>query len=651
MLNEVQDTSWCCVCPPETKGHCRAGTTVEEILLLKEKQNLVPSTRNLTQIEAAERARLLEVADYDISLDLTGDVTFRSRTIVRFTCKQPGAATFIELAAAELHAAELNGKQLDTATWSAESGLTLPNLQLDNTLMVDADFAYSTSGQGLHRSTDPVDGNVYLYSQFEIADAQRVFACFDQPDLKSVYTWHVRCPSDWKVISNARVARVDANDSTPNKVVHLERSVRMSTYITAICAGPFHEVRQLHNEVDLGLYVRQSMKQFLDADELFAITTQGLDFFQREFGYAYPLPKYEHVYVPEFNAAAMENFGCVVLGEERGIFRSAVTDFEHEQRAADMLHEMAHMWFGNLVTMRWWDDLWLKESFAEWAAYWCAVSATRFTEAWTGFLSIRKTWAYRQDQLSSTHPIYAAMPDIASVEVNFDGITYAKGAAVLKQLVAYLGEETFVAGLRRYFAAHAWSNATFDDLLQALDGDNRHRLRDFAREWLQTAEVNTLRPQMDVASDGSYGSVVIQQEAPAQHPTLRSHRLAIGLYDVEDDQLKRRERVDVVVSGPRTEVAELKGIRAPDVLLLNDDDLTYAKIRLDARSMRTLREHLSELESSLARALCWGASWDMLRDAELAAREFVAVVCSALPNETDVNLVTSVLRQVETAID
>jgi aminopeptidase N len=608
--------------------------------------DLVADTRNLTQVEAERRSRILDVTSYDITVDLTGEQSFRSTTVVTFTCREPGADTFIEVAATALRAATLNGSPLAIDEWTAKSGLNLPNLEAENALVVDADFAYSTSGQGLHRSVDPADDQVYLYSQFEIADAQRVFACFDQPDLKSTFTWHVRVPQGWKVISNAPPAQVDEQG-----VVHMQPSVRMSTYITAVCAGPFDEIREQHNRVDLGIFVRQSVRQYLDADELFRITRQGLDFFQNQFGQEYPLPKYDHVCVPEFNAAAMENFGCVVLEEERCIFRSSVTDFEREQRATDMLHEMAHMWFGNLVTMRWWDDLWLKESFAEWAAYWCAVSATRFKDAWTGFLAIRKNWGYRQDQLSSTHPVYCAMPDIEAVEVNFDGITYAKGASVLKQLVAYLGQDVFVGGLRRYFATHAWQNATFDNLLHALDPLNEHRLTHFAAEWLQTSQVNTLRPAIAVGADGTYTSVAVDQEAPAAYPTLRTHRIGIGLYDLVDQRLRRRQAVAVTVSGPRTNVSELSGVRAADLLLLNDDDLTYAKIRLDPGSLQVVLEHLSSMESSLARALCWSAAWDMVRDAELRARDFVQLVCSALPAETDINLVTSVLRQVQTAID
>ncbi|HEY8532543.1 MAG TPA: aminopeptidase N [Micromonospora sp.] len=610
--------------------------------------------RNLTQVEAAERARLLDVTAYDITLDLSkagiaGNRTFRCVTEVHFRCAEPGASTFIEVAAERIHSATLNGEPVDISTWSPERGLTLTGLASENRLVVDADFLYSSSGQGLHRSVDPVDGETYLYSQFETADAQRVFACFDQPDLKSVFTWHATVPAHWRVISNMPIEREERVDDE-TKVVHFARSPRMSTYITALCAGPYHEVRYTHDGIDMGYFCRASMAQYLDADDLHRITTQGFDFFHERFGVRYPLPKYDQIWVPDFNAGAMENFGCVTHAEAHFIFRSQVTDFEYEQRANTILHELAHMWFGNLVTMRWWNDLWLNESFAEWASHWCNTNATRFTDAWTTFLSVRKNWGYRQDQLSTTHPVYCEMPDVAAVEVNFDGITYAKGASVLKQLVAYVGEEPFLAGLRQYFAKYAWGNATFDDLLSELEAASGRELRKFAAQWLETAQVNTLRPDISLTADGRYERVAVRQEAPASHPTLRTHRIAVGLYDLEDGKLRRRERIELDVSGEVTEIPQLAGVRAPDVLLLNDDDLTYAKLRLDERSMATVVQHISAFESSLPRALCWAAAWDMVRDAELAARDYIALVVAGLPNERDINLVTATLRQANTTL-
>jgi aminopeptidase N len=610
--------------------------------------------RNLRQTEAIERGRLLAVATYDISLDLTGAVaegarTFPSVTEVRFTCSEPGASTFIEVAAERVRSATLNGTPVDCSGWSVAAGLTLPALAAENVLVVEADFNYSTSGQGLHRSTDPVDGEVYLYSQFETADAQRVFACFDQPDLKAEFIWSVTVPEHWSAISNMPVESQSAAGPGA-RAVRFARAPRMSTYITAICAGPYHEVRDSHDGIGLGVFCRRSMSRYLDADDILLVTKQGFDFFHEKFGIRYPLPKYDQVFSPEFNAGAMENFGCIVHAEQHYLFRSTVTDFEYEQRANTILHEMAHMWFGDLVTMRWWDDLWLNESFAEWASHWCNTAATRFTDAWTTFLSVRKAWGYRQDQLSSTHPVYCEMPDLEAVEVNFDGITYAKGASVIKQLVAYVGEEAFLTGLRAYFTANAWGNATFDDLLSALEAASGRELRKFAAQWLETAQVNTLRPVVSLADDGRYQSVVIGQEAPASHPTLRTHRIAVGLYDLDGDRLVLGRRLELDVDGAFTPMPQLTGLPAADVLLLNDADLTYAKLRLDERSMATVVDHLGCLDNSLARGLCWAAAWDMVRDGELATRDYVRLVVSAIRGESDINLVTATMRQAASAL-
>jgi aminopeptidase N len=616
----------------------------------------VAGVRNLTQAEAIERTRLLTVVSYDITLDLTdgsgnpGDTTFRSITEVTFACSEPGASTFIEVAARSIRSATLNGTPVDLSGWTDTTGLPLTGLAADNVLVVDADYDYSTSGQGLHRAVDPVDKEVYLYSQFETQDAQKVYACFDQPDLKATYAWHVTVPRHWKVISNAPVSSVQHGEFSV-QTIHFAPSVKMSTYVTALCAGPYHEVRDSHDGIDLGIFCRASMAQYLDPDEIFVITKQGFDFFHNQFGVRYPLPKYDQLIVPEFNAGAMENFGCITNAEQYFIFRSAVTDFEYEQRANTILHEMAHMWFGDLVTMRWWDDLWLNESFAEWASHWSAVQATRFTDAWTTFLSVRKNWGYRQDQLSSTHPVYGDTPDVAAVEVNFDGITYAKGASVIKQLVAYVGIEAFVQGLRRYFEKHAWGNATFTDLLTELEAASGRELTVFADQWLKTSQVNTLTPLVQIGDDGTYTSVQVRQTAPAEHPTLRTHRIGVGLYDLADGgKLLLRDRIEIDVAGPLTDIPALAGVRAADVLLLNEGDHSYLKLRLDERSMATVVDHIGGFESSLTRALCWMAAWDMVRDGELAARDYLHLVTSGLPAETDVNLITATLNGLRVAV-
>jgi aminopeptidase N len=597
----------------------------------------MPGT-NLTREEAATRAALLDVTSYAIDLDLTtGDKTFESTTTLRFTCREPGSETFVDLVGAIIHEITLNGERVDEASAYQNNRIRLTDLQAENELVVRADCPYSHSGEGLHRFVDPVDGRVYLYTQFEVPDARRVFATFEQPDLKSVYTWTVVAPDHWKVVSNAPTPEPEPMGGGKARWAFPE-SRRMSTYITALIAGEYHEHLDSYEGKDgtisLGHYCRQALVDHLDTDELLLMTKQGFEFFEEAFDFPYPFEKYDQLYVPEYNSGAMENAGAVTLRDEY-LPRSRQDAAFYEFRCSVILHEMAHMWFGDLVTMKWWDDLWLNESFAEWACYHAAVENTAYTESWTGFTNSRKNWALRQDQLPSTHPIAADNHDLRAVEVNFDGITYAKGASVLKQLVAWVGLEQFLSGLRQYFKDHAYANAEFVDLLTALERASGRELDAWAKEWLQTSGVNTLSPQFELTADGRYASIGVHQAAADENQTIRRHRLGIGLYDDEDGHLVRRRYVEIDVEGELTSVGDLVGERQPDLLLLNDGDLTFAKIRLDERSLDTVVHGLSRLDDSLARALCWSAAWDMTRDAEMAASEYVALVLQNIGSETD----------------
>jgi len=594
--------------------------------------------KNLTREEAATRAALLDVTSYSIDLDLTtGDKTFASTTTLRFTCREPGSETFADLVGATIHELTLNGRALDPAEVYADSRIRLADLEADNELVVRADCRFSHSGEGLHRFVDPADDRVYLYTQFEVPDARRVFTTFEQPDLKSVYTWTVVAPEHWKVVSNAPtpvpepIGEGRARWSFPE-------SRRMSTYITALIAGEYHEHLDAyegeHGTIPLGHYCRQSLVGHLDTEELLLLTKQGFEFFEDAFDFPYPFDKYDQLYVPEYNSGAMENAGAVTLRDEY-LPRSRQDTAFYEFRCSVILHEMAHMWFGDLVTMRWWDDLWLNESFAEWACYHAAVQNTSYTESWTGFTNARKNWALRQDQLPSTHPIAADNYDLRAVEVNFDGITYAKGASVLKQLVAWVGLDEFLHGLRQYFKDHAFANAEFVDLMTALEKSSGRELDAWAKEWLQTSGVNTLSAEFELDAEGGYSSFAVRQTAVDENRTLRRHRLGIGLYDERDGHIVRRRYVEVDIGGELTELDELVGEQQPDLLLLNDGDLTYAKIRLDERSMSTVVHGLRKLDDSLARALCWGAAWDMTRDAEMAASDYVTLVLQNVADESD----------------
>jgi len=613
----------------------------------------VPGT-NLTREEAAERARLVSVSSYEVELDLTtGPDTFASTSVVRFSA-QPGSATFADLVAPSVEEIVLNGRALDPAAVFADSRIALDDLAADNVLTVRATCAYSHTGEGLHRFVDPVDGGVSLYTQFEVPDARRVYANFEQPDLKATFQFTVTAPEGWELFSNSPTPEPEPLGDG-RAVWRFAPTERISTYITALVAGDYHVVRDTYTSADgtvvpMAVASRKSLAEFLDAEEILDVTKKGFDYFQQLFDLPYPFPKYDQLFVPEYNAGAMENAGCVTFREDY-VFRSKVTDAAYERRAETILHELAHMWFGDLVTMEWWNDLWLNESFATYASVRCQADATRWAGAWTTFANVEKTWAYAQDQLPSTHPIVAEIRDLEDVYVNFDGITYAKGASVLKQLVAYVGDEAFVSGLRTYFRRHAWANTRLSDLLGALEEASGRDLGAWSKAWLETAGPNTLRPVFTLDDSGAFASFAIAQEAPADYPTLRPHRIAVGLYDRKPEGLVRVHRIELDVDGALTEVPELVGVKQPDLVLLNDDDLSYARIRFDERSVGTLVDSIGEFAESLPRALSWVATWDMVRNAELPARDYVALVISGAPRETDIGVLQSLQRQAKTAID
>ncbi|MER5749914.1 aminopeptidase N [Streptomyces sp. NPDC002088] len=628
---------------------------------------------NLTRDEARERAALLSVDGYDVSLDLRSAVgdgeggrdgeprTFRSVTTLRFRCNEPGTTSFADLIAPSVTAVSLNGKDLDPGAVFDGSRILLEDLAADNELVVDAQCAYSRTGEGMHRFVDPEDGEVYLYTQYEPADSRRVFANFEQPDLKAPFRFEVRAPEGWVVWSNGAGELTDG-------VWRFAETKPISTYITCVTAGPYHYVTDSYSrtfadgttlEIPLGALCRKGLAPYFDADDVFLVTKQGLDFFHDHFDYPYPFGKYDQAFVPEYNLGAMENPGLVTFREEF-IFRGKVTQASYEGRANVILHEMAHMWFGDLVTMEWWDDLWLKESFADFMGAFSLVGATRFTDGWITFANRRKAWAYRADQLPSTHPITADIRDLQDAKLNFDGITYAKGASVLKQLVAYVGQDAFLEGARRYFKRNAYGNTRLGDLLSVLEETSGRDMAAWARSWLQTAGVNSLTPQVLLSAEGRITELAVLQEAAAVldqptpsagHPELRPHRVAIGLYRrTADGALERYARAEADVDGPRTVVAELAGAEAPELVLVNDDDLTYCKIRFDETSLDTLRAHLADITDPLARALCWSALWNLTRDALLPARDFVDLVLRFAGRESDIGVLQMLHAWAESAL-
>ncbi|MFI7744214.1 aminopeptidase N [Kocuria rhizosphaericola] len=615
----------------------------------------MPGT-NLTRQEAAARAETVAVDAYEVVLDLTrGEHVFRSTTTVRFRAT-PGAATFIDAITDAVHSVVLNGTELDPAEVSDGVRIQLPGLARDNVLTVESDCRYMNTGEGLHRFVDPVDDEVYLYTQFEVADTRRVFAVFEQPDLKACFAFTVTAPAHWTVVSTQPTPEpVPAGEGTatwsfaPTPVV--------PCYVTALIAGPYASVHDELTSTDgrtipLGLYARRSLMEHVEAEEMFGVTKQGFEFYEAQFGVPYPFEKYDQLFVPQFNAGAMENAGAVTF-VELYVFRSRPTQARVERRAVTILHELAHMWFGDFVTMRWWNDLWLNESFAEFMSTLAAAENTRWTDAWTTFAAGEKSWGYEQDQLPTTHPIKAEIRDLEDVLVNFDGITYAKGASVLKQLVAWVGQEQFMAGLNRYFREHAWGSTELRDLMVRLEEASGRDLDQWASKWLETAGVNTLSPALETDQDGIIRAFRIEQTAPREHPTLRPHRLAVGFYDhdAEQGKLVRTHRVELDVDGASTEVPELVGRELPDLVLLNDDDLAYAKIRLDECSLDTALTHLKNFEDTLPRTLVQASVWDGVHDGETPARRYVELVLGNIAHETASTGIQVQLRQLDTVLD
>ena len=619
--------------------------------------------QNLTRLEAADRSATVHTQTYDVTLDLTrGETVFGSSTTVRFT-STPGSSTFIDLIAPVVHSISLNGRALDPAEIYADSRITLTELAADNELVVVADCAYMHTGEGLHRFTDPADGETYLYSQFEVPDSRRVFAVFEQPDLKASFTFTVTTPSNWTVLSNSPTPEPtpteDSDGSDDTHTFAFAPTEPMSSYVTAIVAGPYvgaidEYVASDGRTVPLGVYCRKSLAEHMDSAEILDLTKRGFAYYENLFATPYAFTKYDQIFVPEFNAGAMENAGCVTHRDDY-IFRSRPVEARVERRAVTILHELAHMWFGDMVTMTWWNDLWLNESFAEFTSTLATAEVTRWSQAWTTFQTLEKGWAYNQDQLSSTHPVAAEINDLHDVEVNFDGITYAKGASVLAALVGYVGRDNFFAGIQRYLAAHAYANAELADLLRELETVSGRDLSTWTRLWLQEAGVTTLRMQVATDADGVITQAAVRQEIPADSPaSLRPHRVAIGCYSLTgqgtDTRLERTDRIELDVDSELTPVPELVGTNRADVLVLNDDDLTYAKIRLDEDSLAQGLAHIDAFTESLPRSIVLASAWDMTRDGELAASRFLKAALPALGVEEHSSVIQGLLGRVATCL-
>jgi aminopeptidase N len=608
----------------------------------------------ITHAETAQRARLLRVRDYHVALDLTrGAEIFGSVSVIRFDAAEPGAASHADLVADAVHEVTLNGVSLDPVAVYAAGRITLPALAAHNELRVVADCAYTDSGTGMHRSADAASGAVWIYGKFAPAYARSAYACFDQPDLKAEFTFEVTAPAHWTVLSNQPLAAAPEPAAAGSAVWRFTPTPRLPAFTTTVVAGDYHLVTSSHatpggQQIPLELACQADLAGHLDAEALFEVTGRGLDFYTELLG-AYPYAKYGQVFVPEFSAGASEDVGCVLISDQF-LFRSRVTAAMDEFRTMVILHEMAHMWFGDLVTVRWWDDLWLSESFAEFCGHLATARVGGFPGAWSTFSVGRKAWGFAQDRLPSTHPVAADTATLSEAIANFDGISYAKGASVLRQLAAYVGEENFFSGIRAYITGHAFANASRADLIAAVAASSGKSLDDWSQAWLRTAGFNTLRCEYQTDASGAFTEFAVVQDAPASHPVLRPHRIAIGLYQRSGDDLARTGRMEVDVAGPRTVVPELAGTTQPDLILPNDGDTGFVMVRFDPRSLRTVTESIGRLTDPLARAVCWNALIDMVQQAELPVPRFVAALAGGIGREPSVSVLQALLAQAEQII-
>jgi aminopeptidase N len=593
----------------------------------------------LSYAEAQERTRLIDVRGYHVDLDLSGDQdTFGSVTDVRFGCREPGPVTFIELRPARLRRAVLNGRELDPQTLTGNR-LPLPGLRDANELRVEADMAYSRDGAGLQRFTDAADGETYLALHAGLDNAQRVFAAFDQPDLKAAITATVVVPDSWTVLGNG-VAR-PTGPAGPRGCLRwdLAATPPISSYLFTLVAGPYHSVRGEHRGIPFGLHSRRSLAGALDRDaaEILAITRACFDRYLEIFTEPYPFDSYDQVFVPELEAGAVENPGCITFRDEF-LFPSAVTQAERQTRGMVIAHEMAHMWFGDLVTMAWWDDVWLSESFATYMGFQVLSEATAFTGAWTDFALSRKPRGYDADQRASTHPVAPGpreVPDTDAARSAYDEISYAKGASVLRQLVAWTGWPAFITGINDYLTRYRFASATLDDLLDCLARSSGADLREWAARWLRTPGVDTL------AVPSSAAGILT-------HAGSRPHRVWLGVYDRAPGDahgLVLRARLPVSVEAEAGQVTLPPAVTEPPpaLILPNDGDFGYAKVRLDPRSRAALAAGLGRLPDPLSRAVAWNTVRDLIRDAELPAQEYLELADRHLPGETETAITGPVL--------
>ncbi len=594
---------------------------------------------NLTLLEAGARSALLDVTGYRIELDLArGDTTFESLSTVRFGCAEVGASTFLDVKPQQLHRVTLNGTEIDLAGFDGER-IGLTPLAAENEVVVRATMRYSNDGQGLHRAVDSADGKHYVYGHSFLDAAPRVYGCFDQPDLKAPYDVSVTAPPGWIVLGNG------AASQTGEGCWALATTKPLSTYFFTVCAGPYASVTSVHDGIPLGLHARASLREPLErqAEQMLTVTAQSFDYYHSLFGIRYPFGEYHQVFVPEFNAGAMENPGCVTLRDQY-VFRGAMTHDEVLTRSSTITHEMAHMWFGDLVTMKWWDDLWLNESFAEYMSHRTLSEATEFGDAWVDSSMARKPWGYAAERMPSTHPVAGSpAPDAQSALQNFDGISYAKGAATLRQLIAHIGDPAFISGVREYLRLHAFGNAELADFLGAMERASGKDLQGWADAWLRTAGLDAISVETS-PDQGTIRSATIRRTPPTDYPASRPHSIDVAGFSGGTEVF----RVLTTVDQDETALPDLVGRPNAQMLIPNATDLTWATVKLDPATLAATPAELPMVPQTEARAVVWTALVDGVALAEIDPRHLLAVLATSWagePNQSIINRVGLLMTQ------
>jgi len=608
-------------------------------------------SESLEATYAEMRAKQVSNVSYNLSVTIDNkSENFSGSTQLTFDlAKNNQNDLTIDFDEGTVNSLKINGKE---AKFSYEKWfITIPASELaagEQTITIDYQRPYSTDGSGFHRFVDPKNGEVYLYTDFEPYDANRLFPHFDQPDLKASYKIDVTAPAHWQIISATRETNITENGEI--KVWSFPASAKFSSYIFSLHAGNYAVWEDKFEDIPLRLFARQSLAEYVNTEEWFIPTKQSFGFFNKYFDVKYPFGKYDQIVAPDFNAGAMENVAAVTFNEGY-IARGEKSTSARMSLANVIAHEMAHMWFGDLVTMRWWNGLWLNESFATYMANLAISEASDFENNWDVFYSGTKQWAYRTDDSVNTHAIELPVASTGEAMSNFDGITYGKGASVLKQLPYYLGEENFRIGVSNYLKKFSYQNTDLDDFIGELGKAAGKDMTQWTQDWLFNAGLNTIKVNYQ-CSDGKISEFAINQTAPEGYPTLREQRVQIGLYNVNDagNAMTLSSATPIMYKGATTEIQEVIGKTCPDLVYPNEADWGYVKVDLDEKSLASAQQHINAIDNTTMRLMLWQSLSDSVRDANLAADQLVHFAMANLAGETDYNVVRKIASTLTSAL-